>query len=272
MKNLKLLSIVKSLIVLGIIFTGCRKDDTVNPDKPSITVSSPAEGSSIISGENIVLSFNASATQGLKRIIIKYTPAGGNATTVFDTTLNSLPLSMNFSKTYKSGAVGNESYTITVNDNKDVAETKTVNVKSITGFTDEKLGTIYHIKGSLAGAYDLIGDRSRAEIDADVDKDMKNYDDVGLFTGSFLASNQTKFVKVLGFNYSSGTKKDAITAYEAGSPSSSVAAPIANEIYIAKLRGTAQYVIIKIISKDILNNDCNCLNTGKLYFAYKRTL
>lgn len=254
------------------MFNSCSKDDTVNPDKPAITINSPAEGSSYTSGENVVLSLSISATQGIKHILIKYTPAGGSSNTVFDTITSGLPLSLNFVRTFKAGPVGNESYTITVTDNTSVAETKTVNIKSATGFTDEKLGTIYHIQGSLPGAYDLVGDRSRAVIDPDADKDMKNYDDVGFFSGGWAAANETKFVKVLGFNYATGTKNDAVVAYEAGSPSASVVAPIANEIFIAKLRGNAQYAIIKIISKDILNNDCNCLNTGKLYFSYKRTL
>ncbi len=272
MKRINVLLILPCLIVLMAMFSSCNKDNTVNPDKPTISVSSPTEGASYTSGDNLVLSFSAASTQGLKHIVIKYTPSSGIATTVYDTTTTGLPLNMNFSRSYKAGQVGNESYTITVTDNAGIAETKTVNVKSVTGFSDEKLGTIYHIKGSLPGAYDLIGDRSRAIIDAEADKDMKNYDDVGLFTGSWIAGNDTKFVKVLGFDYASGTKYAAAAAFDAGSPSASVTSPIANEIYIAKLRGTTQYAVIKIISKDVLNNDCNCLNTGKLYFSYKRTL
>jgi len=38
------------------------------------------------------------------------------------------------------------------------------------------------------------------------------------------------------------------------------------------LRGTDTYAIIKIISNDLMNDECGCSNKGKLTFNFKKSL
>jgi hypothetical protein len=72
MKDMKALL----LLIFGIIalstFNSCSKEDDPTPTGPTITVTSPSENSSYISGENVTLTFKATANDGIKRIVVKY--------------------------------------------------------------------------------------------------------------------------------------------------------------------------------------------------------
>lgn len=266
-----------SLVAVALVsaaFTACKKDDDtpVVVVNPIIVVTSPTDGASKISGSTVTLAFTASTDNGLKRIVIKYKSSTGVEVTKLDSVLTAQPNSCAFSRNYTVGAIGTETYTIAVTDKKDNIETKSVNIKSITGFADETFGKFYHILGSNSGAFDLSKSEQRAGADADADKDMVNNDATAGFTGGWEAKNATMFVKSATFNYNSGTTIEAETAYAAGVPDSKVTAPLNGEIYIAKLRGTNTYVVIKIIANETLNNDCGCTNKGKLTFNLKKSL
>ncbi len=265
-----------AVISMTTAFTSCKKKDTVVDPPPVvktvITVTSPTDGASQISGTGFVLAFGANSDNGLKRVVVKFKSATGIETTKFDTALTAQPTSFNFSRNYIVGSVGTETYTISVTDKKDNIETKSINVKSITGFANEAFGKFYHILGSYAGAYDLDKSVERSIADADADKDMSNNDAAGVFTGGWEAKNSTMYVKSSTFNYTNGTSYDAKNDYAAGTPSNKVTTPVNGDIYIAKLRGVDTYIVIKIIANETLNNECGCSNKGKLSFNFKRTL
>lgn len=272
--NVKHLTFALAAITFVSAFTGCKKDEVppVVVTNPVISVASPTDGDSKISGSTVTLAFTANTDNGLKRVVVKYKASNGIEVTKFDTVLVSQPNSFTFSRNYTVGQIGTETYTITVTDKKDNIQTKSVNIKSITGFAEETFGKFYHILGSNPGAFDLAKSEARQNSDADADKDMVNNDAAATFTGGWEAKNSTLFVRTATFNYSTGTVIDAEKAYAAGTPDSKVATPVAGDIYIARLRGSNTYVAIKIIANEILNDDCGCTNKGKLTFNLKKSL
>ncbi|MEO6189858.1 MAG: hypothetical protein ABIO44_05275 [Saprospiraceae bacterium] len=269
---MKILRILMVSISLAFIFNGCEKDDpNVNPTT-SITVISPIDGNPQIAHTNINLAFNVTSDNGLKRVVVKFKSATSAEIVKFDTLLASQPTSFSFSRNYTLGDVGSETYTISVTDKKDNIETKSINVKSISGFDVELFGKFYHILGTKSGAYDLIKNEEKLVTDSDNDKDIVNNDAVGVFTGGWVSNNNTMFVKAIGFDFNNGTINDAKSFYTSGTPKSNVSAPSNNDVYIAKLRGSETYVVIKILTNDILNDECGCLNKGKLTFNFKKSL
>jgi len=271
-KKIKTLTALMAIAGLGTIFTGCKKDDPTVDPMTVIAVASPTDGASQISGTTITLAFTANSDNGLKRVMVKFKSATGTEITKFDTTLSTQPTGFSFSRNYTVGSIGSESYTISVTDKKDNIETKSINVKSITGFDAEFFGKFYHILGTNPGAFDLIKNEERLITQSDNDKDLANNDGVGVFSGGWIAKNSTMFVKAVGFNYNTGTTNDAKNVYAAGSPKNNVILPVNGEIYVAKLRGTETYAIIKVIANDLLNDECGCSNKGKLTFSFKKSL
>jgi hypothetical protein len=266
-------SVFMALVSMITLFSSCTKeDDPIVEPKTVINVTSVLDGASRVSGTSIKLEFTANSDNGLKRVVVKYKSANAAEVVKFDTMLTSQPTSFSFSRNYTVGPIGTETYTISVTDKKDNIETKSINIKSITGFDDELFGKIYHILGTNPGAFDLIMNEQRVLTDADADKDMASNDAAGVFTGGWEAKNGTMYVRAAGFNYSSGTINDAKVAYAAGTPKSNVVAPVTNDIYIAKLRGTDTYTVIKIIANELLNDECGCTNKGKLSFNFKKSL
>ena len=162
-------------------------------------------------------------------------------------------------------------YTFEVTDRD--GESAMVEIEVMVGspMTNEVTGAFFHIAGSLEGAYDLVTDMTVAASGADADKDMANTDAAGdPFTGSWEAKNATMFVKATGFDYANATVEAAANAYANGAASATVDNPAAGDIYIAKLRGGSDYAVIKITDVDPADNTCNCGNTGKISFDYKK--
>jgi len=271
-KKMKTLTALMAFTIFATVFTGCKEDDPKVEPATVIAVTSPTDGASQISGTTITLAFTANSDNGLKRVVVKFKSATGSEITKFDTLLTTQPTGFSFSRNYTVGSIGSETYTISVTDKKDNIETKSVNVKSITGFDAELFGKFYHILGTNPGAFDLVRNEARIITDTDMDKDLVNNDGAGVFTGGWIAKNSTMFVKAVGFNYNTGTSNDARNVYAAGSPKSNIALPVNGEIFIAKLRGTDTYAIIKIISNDLMNDECGCSNKGKLTFNFKKSL
>lgn len=170
--------------------------------------------------------------------------------------------------------IGVTTYVIEAVDNDGLRVTRTIQVdvqQPTTPLATEVMGAFFHVNGSLQGAYDLVLDTVVASGGSANDKDMENTDAAGdPFTGSWTAANSTSYVKDNGFDYNNATLEAAQTAFAAGSASGTVTNPAANDIYVARLRGGADYAVIKITNNDPSDNTCACGNTGKLSFDYKK--
>ncbi len=171
-------------------------------------------------------------------------------------------------------SMGDKVYSFTVTDKKDLNDKATITVKvtaPTTPLTNKVKSNFFHIEGSLEGAYDLVNETEVSISEPDANKDMKNTDMAGAgFTGSWEAANSTSFVKVsTSFDYENASVETAAIAYAAGAASPTVTNPDDNDIYIAKLRGSSDFAVIKIIRVDPTDNTCNCSNTGKVEFEFK---
>ena len=273
MKNIKILTLCLTFLSISSFFVGCKdEDDPITPANPAITITSPIDGDTAVSGSTINLKFSVTSGNGIKKIVVKYKPANGVETNKFDSTFASSPANYSFSRSYKVGPIGTETYTIVITDIKDNIVTKAVNLKSVTGFGPEDFGSFFHILGTLPGAFDLVAESQRTVTQPDADKDIANTDGAVGFTGAWESKNNTKFVKANTFNPSTGTVEQAITAYDNGTPSTSVSLPLEGDVYIARIRNGNTYAVIKVETKDATNNDCGCANKGKLVFSYKKSL
>lgn len=132
-------------------------------------------------------------------------------------------------------------------------------------------GHFDNIIGPCPGAYNLVANETVSYTGADTDKDMKNSDYYTYFNGSWESMNNTKFVQANSFDYENATETLAIQAYSQGTANTYVTSPHVDDIYIARIRETDEYMVIKITA---MNADYDCTgsatNTGRLSFEYKK--
>lgn len=172
--------------------------------------------------------------------------------------LNTGVTSYTFRVTDKDGNVASKSFTVTVQ-------------AASTPMTNETTGAFFHIQGSLEGAYDLVSGSVVSASGSDANKDMENTDDAGVtFTGSWEAANATRFVKDNAFDYDNATVEAAMSSFSSGTATAAVSNPADGDIYVAQLRGGSDYAVIKVTDVDPTDNTCNCGNTGKITFDYKK--
>lgn len=288
MKKLKLFSL--GLLGASVMLTSCADDDE-DPVGPSFTITEVNTGSTpgnltITEGDTLVFAWDARSGDGdLERFSVNATGANSPSNIPESAHGHEFPYDIenDESDTYRdtlvfpNGGLTNEGstvYTFTVRDENGEEATGefVVNVEADgTPLANEVEGAFFHIGGSLEGAYDLVSDEVKGVNASDDDKDMENTDAAGdPFTGSWAAANTTMFVKDNNFDYETATKEGAADAYNGGSSSASVDDPAQGDVYIANLRGNDEYVVIEIVEVDPDNNDCNCGNTGKITFDYKK--
>lgn len=262
-----------------VIITGCKKDD--EPVPPTITLISGA-GFTVSDGPmyiNEPFTVGWNVTKGDKNLQTFSVTINGANLTAFN---QGSPLSISggsYSDTLWNITAdpnpGTYNYTFTVTDKNNQSASFTITITVVnttaTAFGADIIGQFYHVQGSLKGAYDLVNDVEVAAAGPETDKDMKNTDPVGPFTGSWEAgtSNTTMFVKDNSYDYTLGIPKEAEYAYSNGTPSAS-ATSTDGDIYITKLRGAHNYAVIKIVTVDAADNTCTCTNTGKISFNYKK--
>lgn len=297
MKHLKF--IIMMLVAANIaLVSSCKKDDDGGDDptkpKPTLAVaelSNSGNEFTVSPGTTLQFAWNAIKAGGGKDLdVFEISTSGAN-------TINPVPSSAKgYDFPYDISNAEDEQYldTITIDGptqnlnegittytfsvtDKDGQKTSvsikvTVEVPSTqtplaTERTDAKF---YHIAGTLQGAYDLANGALKSAGDPDAEKDMKNTDLAATaFTGSWEAGNSTMFVKTTSAYGAIGTVEAAELAYNSGTATSSVTNPVANDVYVAKLRGTDNYVVIQILTVDPNDNTCSCLNKGVLTFKYK---
>jgi hypothetical protein len=291
----KLLNYALAFAAGSFLLSSCASDDIdENTPRPTLDITELAVG--ITNGEVIVapgttLAFRWNAIQAgggsaLDKFEIRQ--SGVNTTTPLPLTaggriipLESFPSSIRtqYIDTLFLNAglnLGITTYTFIVTDRNGLKAEREirVEVKNVgTPFGAEITGQFFHIGGSLQGSYNLVTSQNVSSTAANEGvRDISNTDAIGNpFTGSWDAKNTTRFVKANNFDYANGTVEDAIAAFNAGTGSAAVNGPVAGDIYIARLRGSNDYAVIKVVNIDPNNNDCNCGNRGKLIFDYKKS-
>lgn len=98
---------------------------------------------------------------------------------------------------------------------------------------------------------------------------MINTDVAGqAFTGKWTSGNDTKYFKLNTYNYETALAMPAMRAFNAETASIDVAAPAANDIYIA-LKGD-KYFVVKVTAVLPTFDTGTGGNKGKIEFSYKK--
>lgn len=278
MKRLKLFAL--GLIGASMVMTSCADDSDDPAVPPTLTVTEENSANGVVDGKvntsADTLYFKWDSRAGDANLKTFSIELNGNPLTV--TTENGNDLSDNIKSSsntsYQDGAKFPASagvYTFTVTDKDGESASVDIEVMVGTPLSTEVTGAFFHIEGTSQGSYDLVNNTTVAASGANSLKDMSNTDAAGdPFTGSWTAKNSTMFVKVSSFDYANATAQMAANAYNNGTASASVADPIVGDFYIAKLRGTSDYAVIKVTNVDPNDNTCNCGNKGKITFDYKK--
>lgn len=262
-----------------IFLTSCEDDGETTPTAPTITLTA---GDTLISADGTVspdttITVSWTATKGDAKlesfdITVDGVALAGQAVDI-DNADNEIYVSST-TITVPSNE-GTYTYELTVTDKDDVTGSVSITITVeetvvSTPFTSTETGQFYHVGGSLKGAYSLVTDEEKSSGDPDTDKSMINNDAAGAtFTGSFTSGDGTMYVKAAtSFDYDNATVESATAAYAAGTASTTVTDPAANDVYIA-LNGST-YMVVKITAVDATDDTCGCLNTGKISISYKK--
>lgn len=279
MKRLKLFAL--GLIGASMVMTSCADDSDDPAVPPTLTVTEENSANGVVDGKvntsSDTLYFKWDSRAGdasLETFLVERD--GVSQSSVLTENGNDLDenIKSSVNRSYQDGiklpALGGV-YTFKVTDRDGESATVEIEVMVGTPMANEVNGAFFHIEGSLQGSYDLVNETTVAASGANSLKDMSNTDAAGdPFTGSWEAKNTTMFVKANSFDYANATVQMAANAYANGTASASVADPVAGDIYIAKLRGTNDYAVVKVTDVDPTDNSCNCGNTGKITFDYKK--
>ncbi|MBU0764813.1 MAG: TonB-dependent receptor plug domain-containing protein [Bacteroidetes bacterium] len=131
-------------------------------------------------------------------------------------------------------------------------------------------GEIWNVIGRELGAWDLKNDKARSIFDTVTDKDMINPEFMGgkhYFKKNWKSGNATTFVPVAKGFYDTVTYSSVIKyTFENGIEQSSVGNVAVNDVYIANLRGSGEFALIKITNIILTTTD----NYDKIEFEYKK--
>lgn len=278
MKRLKLFAL--GLIGASMVMTSCADDSDDPAVPPTLTVTEENSANGVVDGKvntsADTLRFAWDSRNGdanLEKFSISFNGKELNVITERGFNLDNNITSSNKS-TYRDTALFVSDpgvYTFKVTDKDGESASVDIEVMVGTPLSTEVTGAFFHIEGTSQGSYDLVNNTTVAASGANSLKDMSNTDAAGdPFTGSWTAKNSTMFVKVSSFDYANATAQMAANAYNNGTASASVTDPIVGDFYIAKLRGTSDYAVIKVTNVDPNDNTCNCGNKGKITFDYKK--
>jgi phage-related tail fiber protein len=263
---------------VALTFTACKKDETTDPitkkENPVLTFTSTS-GETVEAGSSLLLNISIRANDDgdkLKTVVVTRGSEDIPFFTISDVNETSLDSIITVEA---SLAFETTSYTLVATDKNNHIASKTITIKTVSGFNSDYSGEFYHISAPslFEGAYDFVNDVRVSSSQNDSLKDMIHGEPVGVFTGSWSSNNGTMYVKANNLDFSSTTRSTMVSHYAtfSGTASAGAYAPAGDDIYIAKLRGNQGYALIKITANEPDNAECGCTtNTGKLSFNYKK--
>ncbi|MBL4710408.1 MAG: hypothetical protein JKY48_18415 [Flavobacteriales bacterium] len=297
----KIFKYVPVILGLMMVMSSCTDDDETTPadaaSTPSVsytvgTTSNLASYDLTTGSTATTITINVQKTGTGKDIdVISISQSGANVTTgfVLTTSTESYDFSAGSDVTIKndddesfvgSGSfnitsnVGTTTYTIKATDKDGVSTSKSFDIvvaDPVTAFTSTNNGTIYHIGGSLKGSWNLSADSAEASNTMATGTILSNLDMAGAaFTGQIALSDTLSFTKAaVSFDYANATVTSTEAALNASTNSVSVVNnPAIGDVYF--IRNQTGIIALKVTGFDASDNTCNCGNTGKLTFEYKK--
>lgn len=306
----KLFKYVPLAIGAIMMMASCADDDEENPQNSDPTVPKPTvevtvNGESdldiyeVTTGDTIFMEMNAltAAGGGAKLDVVSLSQSGTNLSNNISMTASGSGdpydffsgadvdiknadnenLSLSGTFTNITSSVGETTYEFTVKDRDGLITTNSFKIQvsdPTTPFTSTETGEVYHILGSNIGSWSLTADAAiSSSAGNESNAHIINTNIAGSFDGSFKVGDSlstTSFVKAAStFDYTNATIESAEAAFTAGTGvTATTIAPTVGDVYIYDIDG--DYVVVKITAIDPNNNDCNCNNTGKIEFEYKK--
>ncbi len=274
-------------------FTSCEDED--DPVKPTITVVE-TPNASYEKASTVTYTITLGSNEKLTKFVVDADPNGGTATVLTPETPNlfeedgeTIDISTTSEVLVYTYIVPEQPVGTTVTVTFTVTDKETTNEVVMTfdiveggtnptetAFGEEKTASIWNKLGSQSGAYDLNTDANVASSET---ADMQNPTDLtskvdNNFFAGWTSETTTRFVKANDFDYATGTVEAAITAY-AGTKLETVGANYdtdeanavkINDIYVAKIRDTDEYALIKVTAVNVTADD----NDDKITFSYKK--
>lgn len=279
---MKLRNYLAFALAAGVMFTSCDKegDEDGAPIIAEFTVDGvkDATAGEHLAGDTVSIAFIATDDDEVTSYKITSVAVNTNIEEEGDIKAGS----KNISTSYVVPETAQEGFdivlTVEITDNADQTASKSYTITVGAAETElamNKEGMFYHISGELHGAYDLVGDSTVRSKGDDAKKDMVNTNSAGTtFTGSFTAGNSTMFVQAAStFDYDNATVESAKAAYDAGTAEAGHNDPQVGDIFIAKLRGGSDYVVLKVTEVDPTYEDGGSVvgvNNGRIVFSYKK--
>lgn len=276
MKNLTKLML---FLLAGLfMFTACKDDDEPTPE-PRIS-EFHANGSKDVSqgshkfGDTINFKLTLRADGGLATYIVRESITGAGSNDIVNESLSGEIVDKTLQYIITNENVNQLEFRLTDKEGQTVVKTYGITVTpGETALGNLLAGQFYHIQGTGKGAYNLLTDMEMAASDQGSHKDMENTDLAGAtFTGSWKSGtgNNTMFVKKNEFDFTGATYESAKDAYSEGTATLTVLNPAVNDIYIAKVRGQDEYIVIKIEEIDPNFDPGSSGNKGRIKFSYRK--
>lgn len=278
MKRLSFLFSVASIAAVSLL-SSCKKDDKIDPKPaPTITAAFPNNPSTSITapaGTAVVISYNASAGEGIDEI---------NITTSFGGTTNGkvegFPKRSSFKSSTSDDATitnfsspSNEVVTITftVKDKKGTVTTAMLYLNKPLALAELTGGIYFNKWGANASAFDFDLKKNVSSQDAsgDIVSD-ETAGNVAPFLGTFKATNGASMMKSTSEVYNTATAASLATAFSNGA-AAGVAIPKVGDVFIVKYSATmhAAMKITKIMD-DGAGTGTTLKNLDSVEFVYKK--
>lgn len=210
-------------------------------------------------------------------------PAAGNrddgATEVLDSSFDSGSVTRIFNLTAKN-VVTTESFSFTIFDNDDQSAEVSFTITTYDPYqmTDIQNGIIYNAIGPHSGevGWDLVANTSVAITSSNnTIKDMMNQTtnitQNNNWVSGLQALNSTMYVETSASIYNNATTLIVPDAYTSGNPVSEITNAAVGKYYIARLRGTNDYAVIKITDVYVTTvNPPGDDNNDYIEFTYKK--
>jgi hypothetical protein len=287
MKKLTFLAFLMVALVGAVMISSCggEGDDTPEPIGPTLQFLGGAEYVSsdveLTAETPFAVGIRGTHTENIEKLRVSVSINGANAGTLFDSSFKTKSLDYVFN--HETGpAAQTEKYTFTLTDKNGVETSRSITITNtgsggavLKEFADGANGfKVWNVRGPNLGAFDLVANGPQASADPPTGKDIQDSVAQSDFSGSTInwparwtSRNGTTFKKVT-VSYESVINEGSLeSAWTNGGTETSVLQAIkVGDVYIAKLRGGSDYVIINIT--EVVNTPSD--NLDYIAFKYKK--
>jgi len=287
MKKLTFIAFLMVAALGAVMISSCggEGDDAPDPVGPTLQFLGGAEYVSsdveLTAETPFAVGIRGTHTENIEKLRVSVSINGANAGTLFDSSFKTKSLDYVFNHV-TGPAAQTEKYTFTLTDKNGVETLRSITITNtgsggavLKEFADGANGfKIWNVRGPNLGAFDLVANGPQASADPPAGKDIQDSVAQSDFSGSTInwparwtSRNGTTFKKATVSYESVNNEGSLESAWTNGGTETSVLQAIkVGDVYIAKLRGGSDYVIINIT--EVVNTPSD--NLDYIAFKYKK--